>query len=229
MGENIKTCLYCKHEFKKNPKFSRKQFLVSRFCSNRCAAKHNRILNPQSPTKGKTWKRSTPVTPQERINRSIPQIGKMLSEETKQKIREARKKQIMTPETCRKISESNKGKVHSLEARIKISKAHKGKPVLKNRGENCHFWKGGITPINSKIRQSLEMRIWRESVFKRDNWCCSWCGLKGGWNKLLKRRIILHADHIKQFAHFPELRFAIDNGRALCKECHSIRHSNILT
>lgn len=83
-------------------------------------------------------------------------------------------------------------------------------------GEKCHLWKGGITPLNVKVRHSEEYKLWRESVFKRDNYTCIWCGIKNGKGKT----IILHADHIKPFAYYPELRFAIDNGRTLCKSCH---------
>ena len=80
------------------------------------------------------------------------------------------------------------------------------------RGEKNYNWQGGITPIHSKIRNSLEMKLWRKAVFQRDNWTCVWCGNDKGGN--------LEADHIKPFAHYPELRFAIDNGRTLCKGCH---------
>ncbi len=102
----------------------------------------------------------------------------------------------------------NRGKkgivVHTIESRKKLSEAHKGK---KN-----HLWKGGVTPINDAIRKSLEYKLWRESVFKRDNFQCI-IGGKAHGNKL-------NADHIKPFSLFPELRFAIDNGRTLCIECH---------
>ena len=45
------------------------------------------------------------------------------------------------------------------------------------------------------------------------------------WNKGKKgcnggKTVTLNADHIKPFAYFPELRFAIDNGRTLCVDCH---------
>lgn len=85
-----------------------------------------------------------------------------------------------------------------------------------NKGEKNPNWKGGVSPINTRIRQSLEYRQWRESVFKRDNYTCQECSAHTGNG----HRVRLHADHIKPFAHFPELRFELTNGRTLCKQCH---------
>lgn len=105
-------------------------------------------------------------------------------------------------------SGAKKGNIISLETRVKLSNAHKG--------EKSYLWKGGITQKHTAIRHSLEYRLWRESVFKRDNWTCIWCGARCCKGK----KVVLHADHIKPFAYFPELRFAIDNGRTLCVDCH---------
>ena len=91
-----------------------------------------------------------------------------------------------------------------------------GKRHPKVTGKNCHLWRGGITPVNKKIRNSPEYKLWRKAVFERDNYTCIWCGAKSKKGK----KVILNADHIKPFAEYPELRFAIDNGRTLCRECH---------
>jgi 5-methylcytosine-specific restriction endonuclease McrA len=56
----------------------------------------------------------------------------------------------------------------------------------------------------------LEYKLWRRAVFTRDNFTCIWCGIKGD----------IEADHIKPWSLFPALRYAIDNGRTLCKDCH---------
>ena len=128
--------------------------------------------------------------------------GKAHSNKVKEKLSKAQK--------LRFINNPNPflGKKHSEESRKKMREAQLNRGY---KGEKHHSWKGGVTPINEKIRKSIEYRLWRESVFKRDNFTCLWCKKRGGK---------IHADHIKPFAFYPELRFAIDNGRTLCKECH---------
>lgn len=82
---------------------------------------------------------------------------------------------------------------------------------LIKRGKDSSFWRGGITPIHLRIRESAKYKAWRKTVYKRDDFTCVWCGYKGDK---------LQADHIKPFAFFPELRFEVNNGRTLCVECH---------
>ncbi len=116
----------------------------------------------------------------------------------------------------------NKGRqgVYSKEALLKMSESRLGwKPSpsfkrrasLRMKGERNPSWKGGVSKVHQRIRNSLEYKIWRKAVFERDNFTCRFCGIRGGE---------LNADHIKPFAYFPELRFAIDNGRTLCVKCH---------
>lgn len=136
-----------------------------------------------------------------------------------QKFTEEHKAKLVKAFTGRKVAESTKkkmsllhtgkghpmfGKKHSLETKEKMRKTRLGKSPW-NKGL------GTKTPESKKIRQSTQYKLWRKCVFERDNYTCIWCGERGGE---------LNADHIKPFSLFPELRFAIDNGRTLCRACH---------
>ena len=70
---------------------------------------------------------------------------------------------------------------------------------------------GTTSSENEKARKNKQYRDWRKAVFERDDYTCQECGVRGG---------TLNADHIKQFAYHPELRYDIDNGRTLCVDCH---------
>ena len=134
--------------------------------------------------------------------------GKVKSVTHRANLSRANKGKVPSEESRKKMSESRRGKKHSEEWKANIKKGLIGKLGLK--GDKHPNWKGGITPINKQIRQSLEYKLWRVSVFQRDKWKCVWCGAGGD----------IQADHIKPFAYYPELRFAIDNGRTLCVKCH---------
>ena len=86
----------------------------------------------------------------------------------------------------------------------------KGKMREKNAA-----WKGGISAESERIRGGIEFRLWREAVFARDNWTCQKYGIRGC-------KLVAH--HIKNFADYPELRFAIDNGITLSEKAHNEFH-----
>jgi predicted restriction endonuclease len=150
--------------------------------------------------KGKHWK----IKDTSKMHHPSWIKGKTHSIKTKRKISESLKGHIMSEEQKRKIGLKSLGRKHTIETIKKMSDSRKGK--------NNPMWQGGKTAKHLLIRCSLEYRLWRKAVYERDNYTCVWCGDNKGNN--------LEADHIKPFYLYPELRFAIDNGRTLCRECH---------
>ena len=88
---------------------------------------------------------------------------------------------------------------------------------IENRiiGANHWNWKGGVTDERHRIRESAKYKRWRVQVFVRDKYTCQRCKKIGGK---------LNAHHIKPFSVYPELRFDIDNGVTLCRNCHIKLH-----
>ena len=142
------------------------------------------------------------------------------TEKSRKKLSDSIKGRKMPPRTeewKRKMSIAQKGKPKPLVSeRLKGNIPwNKGKKCPQLSGQKCHLWKGGISLKNRterrNIMSSLEYKLWRKSVFERDNFTCVFCGQVSG---------DIEADHIKSFSSHPELRFAIDNGRTLCHSCH---------
>lgn len=130
--------------------------------------------------------------------------GKKHSQKSIEKMKQSwKKRKPMTLKTREKIS-------LALSKRI-IKESTREKLRICKSGDKCYFWKGGISKKNDLIRKSLKYRLWREKVFKRDDWTCQVCYCKG--NKL-------HPHHIKSFSKFPKLRFIVKNGLTLCESCH---------
>jgi len=177
----------------------------------------------------KAWNKGISHSKETRIKIGLAGMGRIASKETRIKMSIAMSKMANTEEAKERFKKIqklgaeavkgkpswNRGKINSEEHRRKISIANKGRKCDWVKGEKNWNWKGGVTPENKKIWQSIEMRLWRESVFSRDNWTCQKCKIKGGK---------LHPHHIQNFAEKIELRSAIDNGVTLCVFCHKEFH-----
>jgi len=189
-----KICLTCSEKYLVSPVFK-----DSKFCSHKCYS---------ISLKGKEH----PMKPETRIKIRKKLIGNKNGLGFKHT--EITKKHLS--ETKMGNKNPMYGKKSSKQTRKKMSNTHKklgsARRLPHYRGKENPSWKGGITPLNHKIRTSTEYLLWRIAVFTRDNYSCTKCGVRGNTD--------LHADHVKPFALFPELRLAIDNGRTLCVDCH---------
>lgn len=143
--------------------------------------------------------------------------GKKTPEEIKKKLSEFFKGKRRSPRTEFRKGQFNgdKNPAKKIEVREKISATKGGKPHFNQRGKNHPNWKGGVTSKNEKIRKALEYKLWRKTIFVRDDWICQKCKIKGG-------KLVAH--HINNFASYPNLQTSIENGITLCKKCHMEFH-----
>ena len=100
----------------------------------------------------------------------------------------------------------------------KKEKRKKSRAKRKYCSKECYnnsIYTGISLPENRAMRQTEEYREWRTKIFKADNFTCQNCGVQGG---------PLNAHHLKSFTQYPELRFDVNNGVTLCRECHNKFH-----
>lgn len=143
-----------------------------------------------------------PRTEEEKRKISEGNKGKKRSETTRKNISLATTGRKQSPETIKKRFESRKGYRHSPETILKMKLTKE----LKRNGEPRKY------DYNRKCPEYL---TWRDSVFRRDNWLCQKCFVKGGK---------LEAHHIENFSSKEDLRFNVDNGITFCKHHHREFH-----
>ena len=208
----LKKCLKCGKKFHKKPSHSKTVWAKTKYCSHECG----------SPKQGEY--RTCPVCGKEfyakraHIERgymvhcsiSCSKKGKIPSN---LKIAQANSP-IQKGNTIATCLKGRKRSPFSEEWLQKIKEANREKGKFHSR-ENHWNWKGGITEENHRIRNSTEYREWRIAVFRRDHFACIKCGYRS------KEPRDIVADHIKPFYLFPESRFAVSNGRTLCRKCDS--------
>ncbi len=191
--------------------------------SNKKTWSNLELLNKHSK---ETLKRLSLLSSEEK-ERRLEKLRKMSQTfEARERARKTMIRLRQDPEFIKKAKEKQKkiiktgdknpfyGRKHKIETRLKISK-NKKESEKTPRGPKNPAWIDGRGEERKDKRvtfsHTIEYRLFREAVLKRDNYTCKKCGERG-------RR--LHVDHIKSFRKFPELRLQISNGRVLCLDCH---------
>ena len=205
-----KICMNCKHVYL----VEYWRLTITKFCSKKCwyeywkvNGRSKEICNKISYTLKQKFK-NYEIKPSWK--------GKKLPLKVKEKISKSKKRNYEKfPEIKKQIS-------FTLKNYYKIGNNvwNKNKPYYQIRGKNHPNWKGGKSSLTQKLYHSLEYKIWRKSVFKRDNYTCQECN---------KRGIYLEAHHIKERCNYPELIFNINNGLTLCSFCHNKTKKGVAT
>lgn len=141
---------------------------------------------------------------------------------------------VHTPETRRKLSEAMKrrpmpagflakGRRWNKESRIRWGNKQRGRNRQPHTIESRRLMSAIAKARRPRVklddsvalRKTFEYKVWREAVYRRDDFTCLKCRNRGGR---------LHPHHILNFASNPELRFEVSNGGTLCVECHKLFH-----
>jgi 5-methylcytosine-specific restriction endonuclease McrA len=206
---STKICAQCDRIYPRNRSFSKQQWAASRFCSRKCRGKSISGI-------------SAGPKPEIRIGKEIPcgECGKLFYAAPWMMRRRSGAKFCSKP--CAYIGRElratfEKGhpdlvppeaRGHTEETRRKISQVQRANS---RRGPLSPNWRGGKRTERQAAMSKWEYKDWRASVFKRDNFTCQSCHVRGGE---------LHADHIKPWSLFPDLRYEISNGRTMCVDRH---------
>lgn len=117
--------------------------------------------------------------------------------------------------------------VKTFRGRKGIRSWNKGLRMPSIQGSKSPHWKGGVTPLNMKVRRCAKYREWTNQILKRDNFTCQneECGKRGG-DLEVDHYPIKFSEIMKTTISFEEainskLLWDTNNGRTLCLSCHN--------
>jgi len=202
MAYKIRTtiCLQCNKEFSGRFSSNRK------FCSITCRQRYHN--NPsRNPSK----------SPSARAKISASRKGKP----TSLGLRCSKEKKA-------KISKTLTGRVMPEVQKIKISLKLKGRKTWKTRiniliGDKHPNWRGGYSKKRQARYNEPEYKEFVGNVLKRDNYTCQLCGARNGNGK----KIFFQVHHKIHYWENPNLKYDIDNGITLCRDCHRKSHKGM--
>jgi len=212
---------------------------ISKALKGRTAWNKGKKMSDEFREKRSILSRESWKNPEIRKKRMAKLKGRKVSDEAKKRIGEGNKKNWENKsleykkQIGEKFGEFQKKLWQNPKYRKKMSDVHKGNSgYWKNKkrpeltGKKCHLWRGGLTKFKKQIRESIEYKQWRKDIFKRDNWICQHCKVRGGrlqadhypksFAKIIKENNI---KTLEQALQCKEL-WSLKNGRTLCEECH---------
>lgn len=127
---------------------------------------------------------------------------------------------------------TRRGKKLSDEVKAKVIKHLKPK-----FGKMCNFYIDGSSTLTRLIRCNSRTSVWRNEIFKKDNYTCSYCFKRGGYLEANHKKPFrkIFDEFILKYSQFSViedketlLRLALSheefwdtsNGETVCKECH---------
>lgn len=195
-----KICHTCNKSFisHKHTKMLREK---AKFCSPQCYWASNQLKNTFSGENSPTWKGGSLTLTCKTCGNSF-QVDRDRTD----------------AKTCSK--ECNKLYRKTEEFRLHLSEVQRSKisDELKQLSQT-------LRKFSHLLRKSAKYNLWRERIFKRDNFTCQLCEKRGGK---------LQADHIKPYVLIIQENgietyeqalacselWSLDNGRTLCRPCH---------
>jgi len=159
----------------------------------------------------KKWYNDGGVHPRGMLGKTAWNKGLKTPPEIVEKLRTAKLGKKASQATKKKMSLARKG----IQAIWTLGRIpwNKGKKFPQISGEKHYLWMGDRSEAvkRRRLRGTLEWKLWRASVFERDNYICQDCGACG---------VYLEAHHIIPIRSDMSKAFDLTNGITLCRQCH---------